>query len=218
MRLFPEFTQDYESRLFAEPAPVRTAWPPLSPVQSSLYREVTPALGHSIALRLMDLERDFETFFEWQHQPRVARYWGLDQSPSELRDYMKRSLGNPNELPMILEFDGEAAGYVEAYWARHERISNHYDADLFDRGFHILIGNKNCLGVLKTEAVLKAVCTFLFLREPRTTRLIADPRVDNRAILKYLERIPAWRMQREFEDEGQRYALLECRREDFFRT
>lgn len=180
------------------------------------YRRFIPSLGRTLSFRRLELATDLDRFYDWHHQPRVAAFWELARPRTELAEYLERGLRDPHQVPLILEFDGKAAGYVEVYWTREDRLGPYYASDPFDRGFHFLIGEKSCLGRDYTDAFLRSISHYMFLDEPRCRRLMAEPRADNVKVLRYVESFRAWRKIKEFDFPHKRAALLECRREDFF--
>lgn len=180
------------------------------------YKRYVPHLGKTISLRRTDPERDLDQFHEWHNQSRVAFFWELDKTKEELKDYMEKSLRDEHLIPMIVEIDGESVGYFEMYWVREDRLGPYYDSDAFDRGFHVLIGNKKFLGQNYTDSVLKSALHFLFLDDPRTRRVMAEPRHDNQKILKYAEESIGWKQLKIFDFPHKRAVLLENSREVFF--
>ncbi|KYG61073.1 aerobactin siderophore biosynthesis protein iucB [Bdellovibrio bacteriovorus] len=181
-----------------------------------LYQRTIPGIDKVLRFRVADIEKDLDIFHEWHNQPRVLKFWELDKPKEELRDYLKKGLQDPHQFPVILEFDETPIGYFEMYWTKEDRLGPYYDSEAFDRGFHFLIGNIEVLGFKNTDAILKAVCHYLFLEEPRTRKIMAEPRSDNTNVLKYLETFKAWRKVKEFDFPHKRAALLECKRELFF--
>lgn len=191
--------------------PVR---PPVSEGQI-LYRR-TLADGKVLTFRVAHIEKDLDIFHEWHNQPRVLKFWELDKPKEELREYLAKGLKDGHQFPTMLDFDGVPVGYFEMYWTKEDRLGPYYDSEAFDRGFHFLIGDVSILGFANTDAILKSVCHYLFLEEPRTRKIMAEPRSDNVNVLKYLETFTAWKKLKEFDFPHKRAALLECRREAFF--
>ena len=181
-----------------------------------LYKRYVHQINKFLSIRVIDLQKDLETFYQWHHQPRVANFWELNKSKEELALYIKNGLSDPHQIPVIIEFDGEAVGYFEIYWTLEDRLSPFYDAKHFDRGIHLLIGNAKFLGKENTDAILKSVCHYIFLADPRTERIMGEPRVDNDKILKYLLLFDAWKKLKEFDFPHKRAALVECSRVRFF--
>ncbi len=128
---------------------------------------------------------------------------------------MIKTKNDPHMIPTFVELDGVAVGYYEMYWTLEDRLGPYYPADAFDRGFHFLIGETSALGFQNTDAIVKSALHFLFLDDPRTRRVMAEPRHDNKKVLKYAES-SGWVKLKEFDFPHKRAALLECKRENFF--
>ncbi len=191
---------------------------PVRPVTSAgyYYRRYVPSIQKTLAFRGIDLDKDLDTFHEWHNQPRVAALWELNWSKEKLKTYLEDGLRDPHQIPIILEIDGESAGYFEIYWAAEDRLGPYYEYEPYDRGFHFLIGNRKFLGTANTDAVVRSIMHFLYLDDPRTERIVAEPKSDNKLVLKYAFRVPGWRLIKEFDFPHKRAALLMAQRADFF--
>jgi RimJ/RimL family protein N-acetyltransferase len=185
-------------------------------VAGTQYRRYVPEIGKTISFRVADVARDAEIFHQWHNQERVSALWDLNKPFEELREYLTKGLADPHQIPMILEFDGEAAGYFEIYWTPEDRLGPYYQYDPFDRGFHFLIGPDKFLGTANTYAVLVSVSHFLFLDEARTRRVMGEPRADNQRVIRYVEMVAGWKKLKEFDFPNKRAALLCCDRGEFF--
>jgi acetyl CoA:N6-hydroxylysine acetyl transferase len=180
------------------------------------YQRYIPHLEKVISLRRTHPVNDLEQFHEWHNQSRVSFFWELNKPKDELKEYMENGLKDHHLIPMIVELNGEPVGYFEMYWVREDRLGPYYDSDAFDRGFHFLIGNKKFLGKNYTDSVLKSALHFLFLDDPRTRRIMAEPRHDNQKVLKYAEESIGWKQIKIFDFPHKRAVLLENSREVFF--
>lgn len=191
--------------------PVRTT------LQEGLcYRRYIPSIAKTLTFRTVDIERDLEKFYNWHNQPRVYDLWDLNKSKEDLKVYLTKGLQDPHQIPMIMEFDGEPAGYFEVYWAAEDRLAPYYDYQAYDRGFHFLIGEPQFLGSENTGQAVRSIMHFIFLDDPRSMRVVAEPRSDNKKVLKYVQLVPGWRFIKEFDFPHKRAALLMANREDFF--
>ncbi|MGI9280417.1 MAG: GNAT family N-acetyltransferase [Endozoicomonas sp.] len=169
----------------------------------------------TISFRTINLDQDLDLFHEWMNQPRVAEFWEMAQNREELKAYLQSLLKDRRTWPMVGCFNGEPFGYFEAYWALEDRIAPYYDCQPWDRGFHLLVGNLEFLGKRFSSSWTKSISHFLFLDDPRTTRLVGEPRADNKRLMKLIT--PAgWSFVKEFDFPHKRAALLNCYRENFF--
>lgn len=187
------------------------------PLPGILYQHYFPSIQKTISLRTLDISDDLERFHEWQNQPRVSCFWELNHSCKELRTYLEKGQKDPYQIQVIIEFNGEPAGYCEIYWAAEDRIAHHYEFEPYDRGFHLLIGEKKFLGVENTTAVFRSIMNFLYLDDTRTTRIVVEPKRDNEKFIKYTRMIPSWSFVKEFDFPEKRAALIMSHREQFFR-
>ncbi|GGC88916.1 hypothetical protein GCM10010994_53530 [Chelatococcus reniformis] len=192
--------------------------PPLRPAQPSglMYQRWVPHLDGTLSLRAIDRRRDLKLFHGWMNQPRVAFFWELAQSEAELDRYLADQEADPHLFGVIGSFNDEPVGYFEFYWALEDRLGPHYDAEDFDRGWHGLIGNARHLGRPKTLAWFRSLTHYLFLDEPRTRRIVGEPRASHHKMLSYCADV-AYDKVKEFDFPHKRAALVCCERERFFR-
>lgn len=179
-----------------------------------LYRRKLPGSNKIITFRVVEIEKDLETFYHWHHQPRVSEFWELAKPIDELEQYLKNALTDPHLIPSFVELDGKPVGYFEFYWAKEDRLGPYYDSEDFDQGFHFLIGEKEALGFASTSAIINSNIHFLFMREPRTRRIMVEPRSDNNKVLRYMGK--HWIKIKDFHFPHKHALLLECSRERFF--
>lgn len=191
--------------------PVRTL-----PSDGIGYSRFYPQIGKTLSYRRLNLEQDLELFHNWHNQARVSEFWELNQTKEQLREYLAKQLVDTHQSPWIVEADGKPVAYFELYYTPEDRLGPYYNYEAHDRGFHFLIGERSFLGLKNTDAVIKSALHFLFIDDPRTRNVMAEPRSDNTKILRYVEVFPAWKKLREFDFPHKRAALLECRRERFF--
>lgn len=183
--------------------------------RGEVYRRRLRALDMQISLRVAEFERDLDRLHGWFNQPRVDRFWEMAGGRDSHAAYLQRQIDDPKTLPLVAEFDGDAFGYFELYWAREDRIAPHYDAHDFDRGCHVLIGNPRHFGPAKVTAWMRSVCHYAFLDDPRTQRFVGEPRVDNTRFIDYLQGTGFARLK-EFDFPHKRAAMMMLGRETFF--
>lgn len=191
---------------------------PLRPPQPCglMYRRFLPHLGLTLSLRPIDRRRDLALFHGWMNQPRVAFFWELAQSEAELDQYLATQEADPHLFGVIGSFNDQPVGYFEFYWAREDRLGPHYDAEDYDRGWHGLIGDARHLGRPKTLAWFRSLTHYLFLDEPRTRRIVGEPRASHHKMLSYCADV-SYQKVKEFDFPHKRAALVCCERERFFR-
>lgn len=150
-----------------------------TPAHGTLYSRFIPWLGQTITLEQADPDRDLQAFNRWMNNPRVAQFWEEEGNLEQHRAYLQKQLDDPHTLPLIGRFDGQAFGYFEAYWAKEDRIAPFYDAGDYDRGLHLLVGEEAFRGKRFYTAWFSSICHYLFLDDPRTQRIVCEPRHDN---------------------------------------
>lgn len=184
-------------------------------VEGVVYDRFDPQLGMRVSFRRVDVDRDLPLFHAWMNELRVSYFWELAEDEARLRAYLDRLEADPHIKPLIGCFDGDPAGYFEIYWATEDRLGPYYDAHDYDRGWHGLIGARHHLGLVKTAAWLRGLTHFLFLDDPRTEKVVGEPRVDNAKLLRYADAL-AYEKIKEFDFPHKRAALMHCWRDPFF--
>ena len=144
-----------------------------------VYRRFDTGIQAWVSLRTLDIEDDLHRFMRWQNSERVAAFWEQSGTLEEHRSYLESQAKDPRVLNLIGCIDDEPFAYFEAYWTKEDRIAPYYDAQDFDRGIHMLVGEDNHRGPHKVKAWLNALCHYLFLDDCRTTRIVSEPRSDN---------------------------------------
>lgn len=180
-----------------------------------VYRRYLSEVDSVFTLRVASLEYDLDAFHEWMNQDRVHRFWELAGDRESHAAYLQAQLDNPKVLPLIGEFDGEPFAYFETYWAKEDRIAPYYDAQDFDRGCHVLVGNSRHRGPAKVVLWMRATSHYLFLDDPRTQRIVGEPRVDNRKLINYLQEQGFGKLK-EFDFPHKRSAMMVLEREAYF--
>lgn len=190
---------------------------PLRPVAAGdvLYSRHIPWLGQTLTFQQADPERDLPAFNRWMNSPRVAHFWEEQGSLEQHRAYLQKQLDDPHTVPVIGRFDGQAFGYFEVYWAREDRISPFYDVDDYDRGLHLLVGEEAFRGKAFYTAWCSSICHYLFLDDPRTQRIVCEPRHDNQRQIANFDR-SGFAKVKHFDFPHKRALLVMLSRERFF--
>ena len=183
--------------------------------RGEVYRRFDTRLGAWVSLRTLDIDNDLERFNRWQNNPRVLNFWQEGGSLEQHRDYLNKLQADPHSLTLIGCFDDQPFAYFEAYWAKEDRIAPFYDADDYDRGIHMLVGEEQHRGPHKVASWLSALVHYLFLDDPRTRRVVAEPRADNSKMIGYMHD-QRFHCEKEFDFPHKRAALMMLGRERFF--
>ncbi|WP_353741348.1 GNAT family N-acetyltransferase [Pseudomonas fluorescens] len=187
---------------------------PVKP-RGEVYRRFDARLGARVSLRTLDIEQDLARFNRWQNSPRVASFWQEEGSLEQHRQYLSKLEADPHTLTLIGCFDDQPFAYFEAYWAREDRIAPFYEAGDYDRGIHMLVGEEHHRGPHKVASWLSALVHYLFLDDPRTQRVVAEPRADNAKMIGYMQE-QRFHCEKEFDFPHKRAALMVLGRERFF--
>jgi acetyl CoA:N6-hydroxylysine acetyl transferase len=187
---------------------------PPKPV-GEVYRRFDARIGTWITLRSLDIEADLQRFNRWQNHPRVAAFWQEQGDLEQHRRYLSELAADPRVLTLVGAFDEQPFAYYEAYWAKEDRIAPFYAAEDYDRGIHMLVGEDAHRGPHKVAAWLGALVHYLFLDEPRTQRIVCEPRADNARMIQHLQAL-GFAKHKEFDFPHKRAALMVLEREAYF--
>ncbi|PWC35920.1 GNAT family N-acetyltransferase [Azospirillum sp. TSO35-2] len=183
--------------------------------RGTLYARHIPWLDRTLSFRVVDLDQDLERFHRWQNDPRVAVFWQEEGDLAKHRAYLEAQLSDPHTMPLIASLDGEPFGYFEVYWAKENRIGAFYDAQDYDRGWHVLIGEAQVRGRAHVSAWLPSLVHFMFLDDARTQRIVGEPRADHHQQIRNLDR-SGFAKVKEFDFPHKRAMLVMLLRERFF--
>ncbi|WP_432467584.1 GNAT family N-acetyltransferase [Agarivorans sp. Z349TD_8] len=172
-------------------------------------------LKRQLSFRVIDQQRDLNSFHHWHNHPMIAPVWELAGSLDQHASYLEQMRSDPHQYAVIGEFDGVPFGYFEVYWTPEDRLGPHYAYQNYDRGVHILVGNFDFRGGVYFDTWGCAIIQYCFLDDPRTQRVMGEPRADNHRVVKITERL-GLEKQFEFDFPHKRAALLQCERERFF--
>lgn len=180
-----------------------------------LYRRHCPDIDRTFSLRAFDREQDFDRFCRWMNDPVVASFWEQAWSRERLGDYLDQRFADPHVIPAIGSFDDLPFAYYEIYWAKEDRVGPHYAAGDFDRGFHMAVGEADVRHRGWGRQWFLAMAHFLFLDDPRTQRLVGEPRIDQRMVRAWSVSTP-WEEWGEIQFPHKRAVLMVMTRERFF--
>ena len=180
-----------------------------------LYRRFGHELGQWFSIRALDIEEDLQRFNRWQNNPRVLQFWQEGGTLEEHRDYLQRLADDPHSQALIGCFNDQPFAYFEVYWAKEDRIAPFYDAGDYDRGMHMLVGEEAHRGAQRVACWLSSLMHYLFLDDPRTQRIVSEPRADNARMIGYMQ-AARLHCEKEFDFPHKRAALMMISRERFF--
>ncbi|KAI0795395.1 acyl-CoA N-acyltransferase [Abortiporus biennis] len=189
-----------------------------------VYRKYLPMVHQFLEFHYMDIEekdgptkgRHLAAFHKWQNNPIVNKGWG-EAGPLEKHiQYVKELHAKPSVLPLIMSWDGELMGYTELTYIKEDHVAPHvpYGVGDYDRGLHILVGEEKFRGNARSQGWMSGIMHYLFLADPRTDRIIGEPKESNPAVLKLSLDIG---MNIEFDFPYKRSVITRLSRDRFFK-
>lgn len=192
---------------------------PRRPVRPSpgttLYSRFSPTFDTTFTLKVADVTTNLQKFHEWHNSDRVNAFWGERGTMEHHKEYLEKQLGDPHVTPTIAYFGDAPFAYFELYYASEDAIAPFANPDAFDRGFHALVGEQAYRGPNRVKFWISSVSHYLFLADPRTQRVMLEPRVDNVKFISYLNNA-GYVVEKEFNFPHKRAALVSITREKFF--
>lgn len=204
-----------EARVYTETNGVRHPVRPPQPV-GDVYRRFVPEVAKTLSFRPIDPVADLDVFHKWMNDSRVAAAWELDKPKEELAQYLQQRAQDPHIYSVVGSFDGELFGYFELYWTPEDRLGPYYEASDYDRGVHLLVGNRKFLGGNYFYCWFTGLLHQIFLEDPRTERVMGEPRADNQVLLRHTQSVVSFKKMKEFDFPHKRAALMQCERDAFF--
>ncbi|MDJ1156673.1 GNAT family N-acetyltransferase [Chelatococcus sp. SYSU_G07232] len=183
--------------------------------EGEVYARHIPWLGQTLTFRAATLDADLARLNRWMNDPRVAAVWNEEGDIGKHRAYLAGLITDPHMLPLVGCFDGVPFGYFEVYWAKENRLGPFYDAEDYDRGWHVLIGEEAYRGRQWIAAWLPSLMHYLFLDDCRTQRIVGEPRADHHQQIRNLDKA-GFAKVKQFDFPHKRALLVMLLRERFF--
>ncbi|KAN0066329.1 hypothetical protein ACQY0O_000423 [Thecaphora frezii] len=182
-----------------------------------LYSRYIPELQQTLSFRVAssDKAEDVDLLTKWHDSERVHEGWRQRGTREEQLAHVKAMEADPYSLGLIGEWDGEAWGYVEVYYAKHNNLRSYYNASTRDRGFHALVGNEKFRGPHRVRCWMSSVVHLLFLMDPQTQLVVSEPRLSNTKMVNY-ECMCGGHVEKSIDLPHKRAALVFFPRERFF--
>lgn len=137
-----------------------------------------------VRFRAVDAAADAALLHDWFQSDHVGPWWGLIGPPERTDEYLRTTTAFDHQRSWIATDDDGAFGYVETYVVTGDPLAQHYDAQVGDRGWHVLVGDPERLGTGATRRLgIATLCGLL--GEDEATRALCEPDVRNRRMLGY---------------------------------
>ncbi|KAF4345072.1 aerobactin siderophore biosynthesis iucB [Fusarium beomiforme] len=184
---------------------------------SYIYSRYIPSLDEHFNLVALDYENPehLGLFNKWQNDPRVAAGWMETGTLDEHRTYLKNIHDDPHQFAVLGFFNDTPFAYFELYWAKEDKMGQHYACLDFDRGRHSLVGNDKFRGQYRVMAWWPSVMHYEFLDDHRTENVVGEPRLSSENVLKY-EMIFGLHQDKWMDLPHKRSNLVKISRERFF--
>lgn len=184
---------------------------------SCFYSRYIPSLDEHFNLVALDYENPehLGLFNTWQNDPRVAAGWMETGTLDEHRAYLKNIHEDPHQFAVLGYFNDIPFAYFELYWAKEDKMGQHYASGDFDRGRHSLVGNDKFRGQYRVMAWWPSVIHYEFLDDHRTENVVGEPRLSSEGVLKY-EMIFGLHQDKWMDLPHKRSNLVKISRERFF--
>lgn len=114
---------------------------------------------------------------KWLSNPRVAKFWG-----GYVPNFLTNALASRHSFPAIGMWDGVPFGYFEIYWVKEDILGRYAQADDFDRGIHVFVGEEWARG--RVSSWLSSLVHWILCADNRTMSVCIEPRVDNERYVK----------------------------------
>jgi len=124
---------------------------------------------------------DCDLVRSWLSNSRVSEFWG-----GYYDTFLSDALKSQHSFPAIGLWDGIPFGYFEIYWVKEDKLGQYIgnEAQDFDRGFHVLIGEEWARG--KVALWLSSLVQWCWQADNRTMDIYLEPRIDNERSARFL--------------------------------
>ena len=181
----------------------------------TLYQRFIPWLTKTLSFRAIDITTDLQLFNQWMNDPVVNEFWQEKGTIEQHKAYLEKLAEDKHCFAVLACFDEQPFGYFEIYWAKEDKLASYYQANDYDRGWHVLIGDPKFRGKPFASAWYPSIAHYLFLADARTQQLVIEPRSDNKKMLRNLA-VNGYAHNKTFEFPHKQAVLCSTTREQFF--
>ncbi|MFI1993520.1 GNAT family N-acetyltransferase [Actinoplanes sp. NPDC020271] len=135
-----------------------------------------PVLGAPWSIRVLDAGGDDpELVSRWMNEPHVDQFWEQAWTPERWAGTIARQLAGECSRPCLVSYRGDPLAYAEIYRTPRDVVGLRYDADPYDLGIHLAIGDRDRTGRGLGRRMVRAIAEGLSVADPRMRRVLADP-------------------------------------------
>lgn len=135
-----------------------------------------PILAPPWTVRPLDPDGDDPALVSrWMNEPHVDAFWDQAWPPERWRLALADQLAGDHSRPFLIGYEGAPLAYIEVYRTPRDVVGSRYDADPYDLGLHLAIGDQERTGRGLGRAMVRAVAAGLSTADPRCRHLLADP-------------------------------------------
>lgn len=134
-----------------------------------------PMNRHEYGLKQVRYPDDLPLLYRWMHAEHVIPQWQLNKPELELHVFFEKMLADDHQRLYLIMIDGQPAGYTEIYECYRDRIARYYDADQYDMGIHLLLGETRFLKKGHFRPTISMLAEFIFRSHSRVEKMIIEP-------------------------------------------
>jgi len=151
----------------------------------------------TFSLRPLDPDRDLDLVHSWMNDPEVACFWKKAWRRDQIASYLHEQDHSTHSSPYL----------GELYRADLDPLAKYYAAREHDAGVHLLLGPAQCRGRGLAVDLLRTVTTWQLEADPRASRVIGEPDVENERVIRVGE-LAGFRRAMDIELPHKRAALM----------
>lgn len=130
---------------------------------------------------------DVELVHKWMNEDHVHPFWQLNFRFERFEKHYLHALADTHQTLYLGMVDGIVMSYWEAYWVKGDVIEKSYTPKSYDQGIHLLIGEKDYLGLGYALPLLKTMVRFQF-QHAATAKVVAEPDIRNEKMIHIFEK------------------------------
>ncbi|WP_320670863.1 GNAT family N-acetyltransferase [Patulibacter defluvii] len=131
-------------------------------------------MSDRVRFRPLALDGDLDLVHGWMQQDHVAPWWNLRGPRDASERYLRAELARDHVRSWVVEADGAPVGFVQSYRVADDPLAAAYAAGPDDRGWHVLLGERERLGDGTARRLGRDLLCGL-LAEPGVAQAVCEP-------------------------------------------